>query len=129
MPGINSDLVTITVYTAVTPVHFSTSNVPLTDLETNILLLDQKLEGWIESGQVSETQAGDGVFVTPVVFTTTQNNVPNIVTGIGDITGTGVNTLFVTIANRTTSGFDLIVDGITTAGAWTANIHWIADGR
>ena len=129
MPGINGDLVSITVYTDTTPVHFSTSNVPLTELRTNILLLDQKLEGWIESGQVAESQAGDGTFTTPVAFNTTQNSVPNITTGIGDLTGTGAETLFVSTANRTTSGFDLIVTGSLTAAAWTANIHWIADGR
>ncbi len=129
MPGINGDLTTITVYTALTPVHFTTSNVPLEALRDNQLLLDQKLEGWVESGQVAESQAGDGIFSTPVAFTTTQNNVPNITTGIGDLTGTGAETLFVSTANRTTVGFDLIVTGSLTAAAWTANVHWIADGR
>lgn len=129
MPGINGDLVTVTVYTAVTPVHFTASNVPLTELDTNTLLLDQKLEGWMESGQEAQAEAGDGTFVTAVVFATVQNTIPTITTGVADLTGTGPNTIFVTVANRTVNGFDLTVDGISTAGAWTANVAWFADGR
>lgn len=129
MPGINGDLVTVTYYTNVTPVHFTTSNVPLNDLETNILLLDQKLEGWVQSGEEAYAEAGDGTFTAPVVFATVMNTVPRITVAKADVTGTGVNTLYVSVANRTINGFDLVVDGIFTAGAWTANIQWIADGR
>lgn len=129
MPGINGDLVTVTVYTAVTPVHFTTSNVPLGELNTNTLLLDQKLEGWMESGQEAEARAGDGTFVTAVAFATPMNTIPTITIGVADLTGTGSNTIFVTVANRTVNGFDLTVDGISTSGAWTANIAWFADGR
>lgn len=129
MPGINGDLAAITVHTTTTPVHYTTSNVPLEELRDNQILIDQKLEGWIESGQVAESQAGDGTFVTPVAFNTPQNNVPNITTGIGDLTGTGADTIFVSTANRTTTGFDLVVTGSLTAAAWTANVQWLADGR
>jgi hypothetical protein len=129
MPGVNGDLVAITLYTSTTPVHFSTSNVPFSEMDINVLLLDQKLEGWIASGDEAYSEAGDGTFTTPVVFATVMNTVPSISVSKADIVGTGVATLYVSIANRTVTGFDLTVDGIGTAGAWTANIAWIADGR
>jgi len=129
MPGINGDLAAITVYTSTTPVHYSTSNVPLSELEANILIIDEKLEAWIESGQEAFSEAGEGSYTAAVVFSNTMNSTPNITTGIADVSGASAGALFVYIANRTTSGFDLKVDGVGTGGAWTANVQWMADGR
>jgi hypothetical protein len=129
MAGINGDLADITVYTNTTPVHFSTSNVPLEELRDNILINDQKLEGWIQSGQAAFSEAGNGSFVSAVVFSPVMNSIPVITTGIADVAGTGPETLNVHVANRTVNGFDLTVDGVSTAGAWTANVQWLADGR
>ena len=130
MPGVNGDLVTVTLYTNTTPVHFSTSNVPLSEIDVNVLLLDQKLEGWIESAQVATGHTGDGSPADiPVVFATPMNNTPNITLGMADLVGTGSNTVFAEILNRTVSGFDLRMTGAGTAGAWTVNVAWVADGR
>ena len=46
--GVNNDLADITIYTTTTPVHFTTSNVPLTELDANIIILDLKLEGFVQ---------------------------------------------------------------------------------
>ena len=127
--GINNDLADITVYTASTPVHYTTSNVPLTELDANIVLLDQKIEGWIESGDEAVSLGGDGNDTNAVVFSTAMNTIPRISVSLADVTGTGVNTLYASVLNRTVAGFDISVDGVGTAGAWTANISWIADGR
>lgn len=127
--GINNDLADITLYTNTTPVEFTSSNVPLSELDSNIVLLDQKLEGWIQSGEYAESQAGDGTFTTPIVFATVMNTVPAISAVLDTVAGTGPETLFLSTANRTVNGFDLIVTGSGTAGAWTANVMWVADGR
>ncbi|MHA2063855.1 MAG: hypothetical protein ACXABY_05650 [Candidatus Thorarchaeota archaeon] len=128
--GVNGDLADITIYTNTTPVHFTTSNVPLTELDANIVILDQKLEGWIESGQVATGHTGDGSpALIPVVFATVMNAVPDVTLGMADLSGTGINTAFAEILNRTVSGFDLQMTGVGTAGAWTVNVSWIADGR
>ncbi len=127
--GVNGDLADITIYTTTTPVHFTTSNVPLTELDANIVLLDQKLEGFVQSADQAFAAGGDGNVTTPVVFTTTMNTSPRVTVSLADVTGTGASTLIVSVLNRTTAGFDISVDGIGTAGAWTANVSWIADGR
>jgi hypothetical protein len=129
MPGVNGDLAAITVYTNTTPVHFTTSNVPLEELRDNQLLLDQKLEGWIESGEEAFSEAGDGSYVAAVVFATTMNNTPIIATGMADLTTASADDLSVHVTDRTTSGFNLRVVAAGTGGAWTANIQWFADGR
>ena len=130
MPGVNGDLVSITVYTTTTPVHYTTSNVPLNELNTNILLLDQKLEGWIESGQSAFSESTNSSFSVPISFATTMNSVPIIVTGLADVAGgASADDLSVYVASRTAAGFTLWVVSSGTVGAWTANIQWMADGR
>jgi len=127
--GINNDLADITLYTAITPVEFNSSNVPLSELDANIVLLDQKLEGWVQSGEYAEGQAGDGTFTTPVVLSPAMNTVPTVSALLDSVAGTGPETLFLSVSNRTINGFDLTVTGSGTAGAWTANVMWVADGR
>jgi len=127
--GVNGDLADITIYTATTPVHFTTSNVPLSELDANILVLDQKLEGWLESADQAMALGGDGNTTVGVVFATLMNTTPRVAVSLADVAGTGANTLFMSVLNRTTAGFDISVDGVGTAGAWTANVSWIADGR
>lgn len=127
--GINGDLADITVHTASTPVEFNSTNLPLTELDANIIILDEKLEGWIQSGLEAFSEAGNGTFTQAVVFTTTMNSVPQINLTLDTPAGTGGETLFLETANRTVNGFDLIVKGVGTAGAWTANAMWMADGR
>ncbi len=127
--GINGDLADITVYTTTTPVHFTSSNIPLTELDANILVLDQKLEGYMQSGLEAYSEAGDGTFSQAVVFATTMNNIPQISLTLDTVAGTGSETLFLSTANRTVNGFDVVVERVSTAGAWTANVMWTADGR
>lgn len=127
--GINGDLADITVYTATTPVHFTDSNVPLTELDANILVLDTKLEGYMESGQVAFSEAGDGTFNSPVVLTTTANTTPRVTTGLADVHANATGKLVVEISSRTTSGFTINVIASGTGGAWTANVQWFSDGR
>ena len=127
--GINNDLADITVYTLTTPVHFTTSNVPLSELDTNIVLLDQKLEGWLQSSDQAMALGGDGNTTVAVMFTTTMNTIPRIAVSLADVSGTGASTLYVSVLNRTTAGFDMSVDGVGTSGAWTVNVSWVADGR
>jgi len=127
--GINNDLADITVYTTTTPVHYTSSNIPLAELDANVVLLDQKLEGWIQSGLEAYSEAGDGAFSQAVVFSPALNSVPQISLTLDTPAGTGSETLFLSTANRTVNGFDVVVEGVATAGAWTANVMWMADGR
>ena len=127
--GVNGDLADITFYTATTPVFFTTSNVPLDELNNNVLILDTKLESYIESGLQGFSEAGDGTFTTTVNFAELKNNIPNITVSLGEVSGTLSRTLFLQVTNRTLTSFDIEVIGFTTTGAWTANVHWWADGR
>ena len=127
--GIKNDLADITYYIVTTPVHFTTSNVPLAELNANMLILDEKLEGWIQSGVEAFSEAGNGTFTTGVSFTPAMNALPNISLTLDTPAGTGGETLFLETASRTVNGFNLTVKGVGTAGAWTANVMWIADGR
>jgi len=127
--GVNNDLADITLYTNTTPVFYTTSNVPLAELDANILILDQKLEGYVQTGQQAFSESGNGTFTTGVVFANTMNTVPSVVATLADVSGTGPETLFLSVSSRTTAGFSLTVTGSGTAGAWTANVQWMADGR
>lgn len=131
MPGVNGDLSSITVYTSTTPVHFSTSNVPLTELDGNVLINDLKLNGYIQTGEVTFSFPGDGLFVIPILFTvfTPMATVPRIVSSLADVVGTPIPTLHPAAASRTTAGFDAIIEAAGTAGAWVAKFEWLADGR
>ena len=127
--GVNSDLADITFYTATTPVFFNDSNTPLTELNSNMLVLDTKLEAYLETGLEAFSEAGDGTFTQTVNFAQSKNNVPVVVASLGEVSGVPSRTLSVSVTNRTVSSFDIEVIGLSTGGAWTANVHWWADGR
>jgi hypothetical protein len=127
--GINGDLADITLYTNTTPVEFTSSNVPLSELDTNIVLLDQKLEGWVQTGSIALSEAGDGNYSFPIVFTTTMNTSPRIVFGLQNLTCFATCTSQVAGSALSTAGFtaNIIISG--TGGAWTGRLDWMADGR
>ena len=127
--GINGDLADITVYTALTPVHFTSSNTPLSELDANILVLDTKLEGWIESGSVMLSEAGDGNLSYPVVLTTTANATPRLTFGMTNLTCFAVCDFIVAASAVTTSGFNLNIKISGSGGAWTGKLDWVSDGR
>jgi len=127
--GINNDLADVTLYTAVTPVQFTSSNVPLTELDANVVILDQKLEGWMESGSIMLSEAGDGNYSIPVVLTTTANTVPRLTFGMTNLSCFATCTFFVAASAVTTSGFNLNILISGSGGAWTGKLDWASDGR
>lgn len=127
--GINGDLADITVYTDTTPVHYSTSNVPLTELDSNILILDTKLEGYIESGTVALSEAGDGSYTYPVVLTTTANTAPRVMLGLDSLSCFSSCSVLLATSSVTTGGFTVNLKIAGSGGAWTGNLYWLSDGR
>ena len=127
--GVNGNLLDITYYTNTTPVYYTSSNIPLQNLNSNILTLDQQLNGWVATGISAQSRPGDGVFNTGIVFPFTMNTVPRIVLGRSEESTLAVGKLYVAASSRTTAGFNLVVIANGTGGAWTANINWLADGR
>ena len=127
--GINADLADITFYDSLTPVLFTNSNVPLNELNANMLILDQKLEGYILSADEALAGAGDGTFIFVVAFASPVNTSPRVAASLADVSVLALGKLVLEITTRTVNGFTVQIIATGTGGAWTANASWIADGR